>query len=120
MTGYCDPPKEHQFKPGQAANPGGKTSAQRKLEVENAEKATRIHGALLDQIVGIIEAGGKLELEAQVLKLVKDAQDRGLGAPKQTVDNTHDVSDRMSEGMREFQSKLARVATRSRTSGDPS
>jgi hypothetical protein len=69
------------FQPGQSGNPGGKTSAQRKLEVENAEKATRIHGALLDQFIALIEGGSSLDLEANLLKLVKDAQDRGLGTP---------------------------------------
>ncbi len=77
---------EHQFKPGQSGNPGGKTSAQRRLEVENAEKATRIHAALLDQVMALIESGANVELDGNVLKLAKDAQDRGLGAPKQTLE----------------------------------
>jgi hypothetical protein len=79
------PPEHSRFQPGKSGNPGGKTSAQRLLEVENAEKATRIHGALLDQFVALIEGGVTLDLEANLLKLVKDAQDRGLGAPQQTL-----------------------------------
>jgi hypothetical protein len=80
------------FAPGQSGNPGGKTSAQRKLEVENAEKATRIHAALLDQFIKLIEEGEQVALEANLLKLVKDAQDRGLGAPKQTTELEGNVS----------------------------
>jgi hypothetical protein len=76
------------WQPGQSGNPGGKTSAQRLLEVQNAEKATRIHGALLDQFVALIEGGVTLDLEANLLKLVKDAQDRGLGQPKAEVEQT--------------------------------
>lgn len=136
------------FQPGQSGNPGGKSSEQKRREMRNAEMATRLQEFLLEREIGAIEEPANPEASAAVraalsevlspsqlatvlsalgigltnerLKLIKDAQDRGLGAPTQTVDNTHDISDRMSEGMREFQSKLARVAKRSGTGGDPS
>jgi hypothetical protein len=90
-VGNCKPPKHTQFKVGNNANPGGKTSAQRKMEIANAEKATLIRGRLLDAVIDASEAGGArtMELiEAAMLKLLADSENRGLGTPKQTVDNT--------------------------------
>lgn len=73
------------WQPGQSGNPGGKTSAQRKLEVENAEKATRIRAAMLDQVIAAIDAGAVIEINGDTLRLVKDSEDRGLGAPEQHI-----------------------------------
>ncbi len=72
------PPEETRFKPGQSGNPGGKTSAQRKMEIANAERATRIRMRLLQ---AIDEATMTPELTSEVLKLIKDSEDRGLGTP---------------------------------------
>ena len=108
------------WQPGQSGNPGGKTSAQRKLEVENAERATRIRAALLAKIEAAIdpETGAFTDdLSGDILKLIKDSEDRGLGAPKQTVDSTHDVGEATREAMREFNSRVARIAARSRAGG---
>ena len=71
-------PEETKWKPGQSGNPGGKTSAQRKMEIENAERATRIRMRLLQ---AIDEAEMTPELTSEVLKLIKDSEDRGLGTP---------------------------------------
>lgn len=82
----------HRFKPGQSGNPGGKTSEQRRKEIENAEKATFIRSALLDRIVKLIEeaqaigADEGVELSGELLKLIKDSEDRGLGQPKATTE----------------------------------
>jgi hypothetical protein len=93
-----NPPREGlapPFKKGQSGNPGGKTSAQRKLEVQNAEKATRIRSALLDRLVKLVdeaEANGleimpeELHLSGDLLNLVKSSEDRGLGQPKSTAE----------------------------------
>ena len=73
---------------GEVRNPGGKTSAQRKLEIANAERATRIRKKLLEALEkSVTEADGKpLEaIQSDVLRLLKDSEDRGLGAPKQTL-----------------------------------
>lgn len=93
-----NPPTEHlketQFKPGQSGNPGGKTSAQRQLEAENAERATRIRAKLLEALEARLSEDGadaEKDIRGEVLKLLKDSEDRGLGAPKQPVE--HDVSD---------------------------
>ena len=53
-VGKGKPPKEHQFKPGDVGNPGGKTSEQRKLEIANAERATRIRGRFLEALEGLM------------------------------------------------------------------
>jgi hypothetical protein len=78
------------FKPGQAANPGGKTSEQRRLEVENAERAMRIRDRLLRSVEAKLaesDMDASVEfVEAAMLKLLKDSEDRGLGAPVQSVD----------------------------------
>lgn len=84
-VGYKKPPVETRF--GQPnGNPVGKTSKQRKAEIKNAEKATIVRGRLLDALILATESGASLEhIEAGVLKLIKDAEDRGLGTPVQSV-----------------------------------
>ena len=102
--GYGKPPVATQFRPGESGNPGGKTSEQRKLEVENAERATRLRSRML---IGLERELEKAEAERDILdakdgdtadadaaigmitttilKLLKDAEDRGLGTPIQSV-----------------------------------
>jgi len=98
-VGKGKPPKEHQFKPGQVGNPGGKTSEQRKQEIANAERATRIRGKFLEALENLISAtdGDQAVIEerltTEALRLIKEAEDRGLGTSKQTVDMNHDMSD---------------------------
>lgn len=78
------------FKPGQSGNPGGKTSDQKRLELENAERAMRIRDRLLRSVEAKLaesDMDSSLEfVEAAMLKLLKDSEDRGLGAPVQSVD----------------------------------
>jgi hypothetical protein len=52
---------------------------------ENAAMAVRIRTALLERIMGEIAEGQVPDLSGEVLKLLKDTEDRGLGAPKQTL-----------------------------------
>lgn len=85
-VGYKSPPVETRFGAGNKANPNGKTSKQRKAEIANAEKATIIRGRLLDAVIQATENGASLDfIEAGILKLVKDAEDRGLGTAVQSV-----------------------------------
>lgn len=96
------PPPEHsRFRPGHSGNPGGKTSAQRRLEVQNAEKATRIRAALLDKLTHVLDSLGEgetvagiedFDLSPDLLKLLRDSEDRGLGAPVQPVDLSANIS----------------------------
>jgi hypothetical protein len=103
---------------GQSGNPGGKTSEQRQREIRNAEMATRLHEHMLEREVALIDEPVDLrnpeivaalkgivtdkQLEAIVshmemtltnerLKLIKDAQDRGLGSPKEYVEMTNNA-----------------------------
>lgn len=93
-VGYGVPPKETQFQPGQSGNPGGKSSEQRRLEIENAERATRLHNRMLaaleNELAEAEEAGDHAAIKMinmNILRLLKDAQDRGLGQPEQLVDH---------------------------------
>ena len=95
-VGKGKPPKQHQFKPGQVANPGGKTSAQRKLEIANAERATRIRARMLEALEGLMNENPEKDgivgdlIKADILRLIKESEDRGLGTPKQSLDLTSD------------------------------
>ncbi len=81
-----NPNPKNTWKPGQSGNPGGKTSAQRKLEVKNAERATRITAKLLKAVEAQLGDASDEEItqamDAVLLRLIKDSQDRGLGVPK--------------------------------------
>lgn len=90
-VGYKKPPKNRQF--GQPdGNPVGKTSKQRAMEIENAERATRIRGRFLEALEGLMLEHPEKEklieerLTSEVLRLIKESEDRGLGTPKGTVD----------------------------------
>ena len=90
-VGYGKPPVKRQFgKP--EGNPNGKTSEQRKLEIANAEKATRLRSMLLDaatEHMDALKAQARMDhIDAAFLKLLTDSETRGLGAPTQHVDNT--------------------------------
>lgn len=83
------------FAPGQSGNPGGKTSAQRKLEIANAERATRIRAAMLAKIEAMIDPEtGEFtdDLSADLNTFLRDSENRGLGAPKQTTELEGNVS----------------------------
>ncbi len=87
MAGNPNPSPETRFKPGNNANPGGKTSEQRRLEIEAAEMAARIRHAQLSAMTEIISAGGNALqlLTSDALRLFKDSEDRAHGTPKSTV-----------------------------------
>ena len=89
-VGKGKPPKHSQFKPGQVANPGGKSSEQATLERRNAEAAMRIRARALHAVEAKLSESSTDEaiallVEAAMLKLLKDSEDRGLGAPVQDV-----------------------------------
>lgn len=76
------------WKPGQSGNPGGKTSEQKQRELRNAEMATRMRERMLAAEIAKMEADADYvpQLDANLRAFIKDSEDRGLGAPKQTVD----------------------------------
>ena len=91
-VGRGRPPKEHQFQRGQKGNPKGKTSEQKRLELANAEAAMRIRERILRAAEArLVECSTEQVLEefveAAMLKLLKDSEDRGLGAPVQAITN---------------------------------
>jgi hypothetical protein len=81
------------FKPGQSGNPGGKTSEHRKAEIKAAELAAMVQADLVEALYNTLQQaeGDEAKLgaiKADVLKLLKDSQDRGFGSPQQRIDNT--------------------------------
>jgi hypothetical protein len=110
-VGKGKPPKSRQFgQPG--GNAPGKTSEQKRLEYENAEAAMRIRARLLRATEAKLNELSTDEamtlIEAAMLKLLKDSEDRGLGAPVQAVDHSskdgtmtpRDTSDAVIEALR--------------------
>ena len=86
-----NPSPATRFKPGDTPNPLGKTSAQRKAEVEAGEIAALIRAAALSRMKERIDAGELDPLEAITsdnLRLFKDSEDRAHGTPKQSVEAT--------------------------------
>ena len=104
----CRDPQNHatRFKKGGVGNAKGKTSEQKKQEYRNAEAATRLRGRMLEALERELEEAdelalvaimannpdavkkvdaAKLMINANVLKLLKDTEDRGLGTPVQSV-----------------------------------
>jgi len=90
-VGYKKPPKGKPFEPGQSGNPGGKTSQQRALEIANAERATKIRARMLEALEGMMNEHPEKEsivadlIKSDFLRLIKEAEDRGLGTPVQSV-----------------------------------
>lgn len=78
-----------QFKPGQSGNPGGKSAAQRKAEVDAAENAAILRAKMLEAIAKDVGEGGDIlqYLKPEALKLFKDSEDRAHGTPTQQVDH---------------------------------
>lgn len=83
-----NPSPKTRFKKGQAANPGGKTKEQKRIELENAERAMRIRDRLLRSIEAKLNESDMDAVVAMadrptLAKLLKDSEDRGLGQPVQ-------------------------------------
>lgn len=94
MADYnAKPPVEHQFKPGQSGNPGGKTSEHRKAEIRMAEAAAKVQAEMVEALARVIDQakGDEQKLEhvrGDILRLLSDSMDRGFGKAVQQVDNT--------------------------------
>lgn len=88
-VGKGKPPRHRRF--GQPeGNPNGKTSEQKRLEMANAEAAMRIRARALSAVEAKLnecstEEAIEMLVEAAMLKLLKDSEDRGLGAPVQPM-----------------------------------
>ena len=81
------------FKAGQSGNPGGKTSEQRKMEIANAERATKIRARMLEALEALMLEHPEKErivddlIKGDNLRLIKEAEDRGLGTPVQSINH---------------------------------
>ncbi len=81
------------FQPGQSGNPGGKTSAHRKAEIEAAEIAAKARLGLVHALANLLDGKATPEdrmalLNSDALRLLKDSEDRGFGMASQPIDNT--------------------------------
>jgi hypothetical protein len=88
-VGKGKPPKHTRFQRGNSGNPKGKTAQTKRLELANAEAAMRIRARLLSATEAKLNEMSSDEalamIEAAMLKLLKDSEDRGLGAPVQDL-----------------------------------
>ena len=90
-VGKGKPPKHTQFKPGNNANPTGKTPARAAMERDNAQMALEAKNRYLRALLATQAEQSTEELLASftpsdILKLMKDAEDRAHGTPKQSID----------------------------------
>ena len=92
-----NPSPETRFQPGQSGNPGGLSSETARLIRENAESAARIRARLLQATEASLkerDTDTAMELiESAMLKMLKDSEDRDLGAPVQSMDHTTNGKD---------------------------
>lgn len=90
MAGNPNPSPATRFGPGNKANPGGKTKAQKAIEIEAAIMAAKLRHAILsamtEKLADITDATELLTADA--LRLMKDSEDRAFGTAKQSVDHS--------------------------------
>ena len=81
-----NPSPETRFQAGNNANPGGKTKEHKRMEIEAAEMAAKIRHAMLSAITEKLTNDTKADelLTGDVLRLMKDSEDRAHGTPKAT------------------------------------
>lgn len=88
--GNPNPSPATRFKKGQSGNPGGVTSDVIAMGRANAAAAIRIRARLLHAMEAKLaesdmDAALALLLDPNALRAMKDAEDRGLGAPVQPI-----------------------------------
>jgi hypothetical protein len=84
-----NPNEATRFKPGQIANPTGKTAEQAARDIKTADLASQFRAKVLSSVMERANAGeDALELlTADVIRVLKDSEDRAHGTPKQSVEH---------------------------------
>lgn len=87
-----NPSPATRFKPGQIANPTGKTAEQAARDNETADLASRFRKSVLSSVMEKVDAGEDPMglLTADVIRVLKDSEDRAHGTPKQSVEHSGD------------------------------
>lgn len=87
--GNPNPSPETRFKPGQVANPTGKTAEQAARDMKTADLASQFRLKVISKVMENAEAGiDPLELlTPDVIRVLKDSEDRAHGTPKQSVEH---------------------------------
>ena len=85
-----NPSPETRFKPGQVANPTGKTAEQAARDQKSADLASQFRLKVLSRVMERAEGGeDALELlTADVIRVLKDSEDRAHGTPRQSVEHS--------------------------------
>ena len=90
MAGNPNPSPATRFKPGNNANPGGKSPEHARHERESAAMAAKLRHAALSAMTEKAESGADVSemINSDALKLFKDSEDRAHGTPKQAIEHT--------------------------------
>lgn len=84
-----NPSPETRFKPGQSGNPSGKSSEQIAREKRSSDIASQLTHMGLSYIQEKLESG-EIDvmdiLNADMMRFIKEAQDRAHGTPKQSTE----------------------------------
>lgn len=88
--GNPNPSPETRFG-GPRSNPMGKTKRQKELEYQNGTLATEARHKMLSALVQVLNDKSAEEIAeilsgGDILKLIKDSEDRAFGGPKASVD----------------------------------
>ena len=85
-----NPPHETRFKPGVSGNPSGRSSGELIAMNEAARISANLRLAALSCLQGKVDAGEDLleYIDANILNLFKQSEDRAHGTAQQHVDNT--------------------------------
>jgi hypothetical protein len=82
-----NPSPETRFKPGSTPNPGGMTKEVRERNAKTADLASQLREAALSSAMEKLAAGADpLELlNPDLIRVLKDSEDRAHGTPKQAI-----------------------------------